>query len=195
MGFGTGGQPHSRRGHSANRRGRDEAQPLIAEGRGGAISASTRRHGQGRLMRYAAASRFRPACSAPWRSLGTWPGALKRTGHRTQPTLGRGRIECSFRAETLYARHVPKTKWVDRQIDDALVMVSTAAATAYAHRQARRHLPKAVVAGALVAALGTAAAVAAAGLGILGVSGAGAFWYRRKKQAAASTGWPTSVPQ
>jgi hypothetical protein len=84
-----------------------------------------------------------------------------------------------------------KTKWVDRQIDDALLMVSTAAATAYAHRQARRHLPKVIVG---VAAVGTAAAVAATSLGILG-AGAGALWYRRKKQAGASTGWQSSAPQ
>jgi hypothetical protein len=86
-----------------------------------------------------------------------------------------------------------KAKWVDRQIDDALLMVSTAAATAYAHRQARRHLPKLIVGGALVAAVGTAAAVAATSLGILGAGGAGALWYRRKKQAGASTGWQPPV--
>jgi hypothetical protein len=52
-----------------------------------------------------------------------------------------------------------------------------------------------IVAGVLVAAAGTAAAVAAAGLGILGAGGAGAVWYRRKKQAAASTGWQSPVQQ
>ena len=91
------------------------------------------------------------------------------------------------------ASPMSKTKWVDRQVDDALLMVSTAAATAYAHRQARRHLAKMVSAGAFVAAAGTAAAVAATGLGILGAGGAGALWYRRKKRAAASTGWQSSV--
>src|SRR5271168_4926631 len=80
------------------------------------------------------------------------------------------------------------SKWVDRQIDDALLMVSTATATVYARRQARRHLPKVMVGGALAAAAGTAAAVAAAGIGILAAGGAGAVWYRQNKKTSSS-GW------
>jgi hypothetical protein len=78
------------------------------------------------------------------------------------------------------------SKWVDRQIDDALVMISTAAATVYARRQARRHLPKVMVGGALIAAAGTAAAVAAVGIGVLGAGGAGAVWYRHNKKTSSS---------
>ena len=78
------------------------------------------------------------------------------------------------------------SKWVDRQIDDALLMVSTATATVYARRQARRHLPKVMVGGALIAAAGTAVAVAAVGIGVLGAGGAGAVWYRRNKKTSSS---------
>ena len=80
-----------------------------------------------------------------------------------------------------------RSKWIDRQIDDALLMVSTATATVYARRQARRHLPKVVVGGALVVAAGTAAAAAAAGLGVLTAGGAGAaVWYRHNKKSWSS---------
>jgi hypothetical protein len=82
-----------------------------------------------------------------------------------------------------------KTTWIDHQIDDALLMVSAAAATAYTHRHARRHLPKVLVGGAIVGGVVIAAAVAATGLGILGASGAGAYLYRRKKQADATSDW------
>jgi hypothetical protein len=79
-----------------------------------------------------------------------------------------------------------RTKWIDRQVDDALLMVSTATATVYARRQARRHLPKVIAGGALVAAAGTAAAVAAAGLGVLAAGGAGAAWYRHSRKSSSS---------
>lgn len=86
-----------------------------------------------------------------------------------------------------------KTTWIDRQIDDALLMVSAATATAYARRQAKRHLPKViVVGGALVAAAGTAA-LAATAVGVIGAGGAGALWYRKKKQAAPT--WYPAAPQ
>ena len=78
------------------------------------------------------------------------------------------------------------SKWVDQQIDDALLMVSTATAAVYARRQARRHLPKVMVGGALIAAAGAAAAVAAVGIGVLGAGGAGAVWYRHNKKASSS---------
>src|SRR5271154_7415119 len=84
----------------------------------------------------------------------------------------------------LKSSHVFGSKWVDRQIDDALLMVSTATATVYARRQARRHLPKVMVGGALIAAAGTAAAVAAVGIGVLGAGGAGAVWYRHNKKTS-----------
>ncbi len=94
----------------------------------------------------------------------------------------------------MYARRMLKSsrvfrsKWIDRQIDDALLMVSTATATVYARRQARRHLPKVIIGGAVVAAAGTAAAVAATGIGILAAGGAGAVWYRQNKKTSSS-GW------
>ena len=65
-------------------------------------------------------------------------------------------------------------------------MVSTATATVYARRQARRHLPKLMVGGALVAVAGTAAAVAAMGIGVLGAGGAGALWYRHNRKTSSS---------
>jgi len=81
--------------------------------------------------------------------------------------------------------------WVDRQVDDALLMVSTATGTVYARRQARRHLPKVIVGGAVLAAVGMAAAAAATGIGILGAGGAGVAWYRYRKNAPSPTGWQT----
>lgn len=43
-----------------------------------------------------------------------------------------------------------------------------------------------MVGGALIAAAGTAAAVAAVGIGVLGAGGAGAVWYRHNKKTSSS---------
>jgi hypothetical protein len=95
-------------------------------------------------------------------------------------------VVASYARRMLKSSSVFRSKWIDRQVDDALLMVSTATATVYARRQARRHLPKVMVGGALVAAAGTAAAAAAAGIGVLAVGGAGAVWYRRSKKTSSS---------
>ena len=95
-------------------------------------------------------------------------------------------------------------KWVDRQIDEALLAIAMQAGFLYAHRRARRMFPKvargAVLASGVGAATAAAAAVVATGVGILGVAGGAAAWYRHSKRSAAVTlqaaeaGWrPTGV--
>jgi hypothetical protein len=90
-----------------------------------------------------------------------------------------------------------KSKWIDRQVDEALLTASTVTGILYARRRARRMLPKAIAGGVVVAAMGSAAVVAAAGIGVLGtgVAGAaGAAWYRHRKKAASATDWQPPTP-
>jgi hypothetical protein len=87
---------------------------------------------------------------------------------------------------------VPMTsKWVERQVDEALLLVATQAAFLYAHRRARRLLPKVAVGAAVITGVGAATATAAAGLGAVGVLGGAGAWYRHrsKKAAAATVDW------
>ena len=89
----------------------------------------------------------------------------------------------------VYARRVSKSKWIERQIDEALLTATTTTGLLYARRRARRFLPKVIVGGAIVAAVGSAAAAAAAGIGVLGAGAAGAAWYRHNKNAATAPDW------
>lgn len=86
------------------------------------------------------------------------------------------------------------TKWIDRQIDEALLTATTATGLLYARRQARRVMPKVVVGGAIVAAVGTVAAVAAAGLGVIGAGAAGVAWYRHNNKRSAEQEWRPPMP-
>jgi len=89
-----------------------------------------------------------------------------------------------------------RTKWVDRQIDEALLGIAMQASFLYAHRRARRALPKValgavVVTGVGAAAAATAAAAAAAatvaGVGAVGAAGGAAAWYRRRSKKSSAT--------
>jgi hypothetical protein len=76
-----------------------------------------------------------------------------------------------------------RARWIDRQVDDALIAISTATGIMYARRRARRVIPKVMVGGTVAAA-----AVVATGIGIVAVGGAGLAWYRHRPSAAASAG-------
>lgn len=76
--------------------------------------------------------------------------------------------------------------WIERQIDEALLTTATTTGLLYARRRARRVLPKVMIGGAVVVALGAATA----GVGVLGVAGAATAWYRhRSKAVAPANGW------
>jgi hypothetical protein len=87
-----------------------------------------------------------------------------------------------------------RSKWIDRQIDEALLAVALQAGFLYAHRRARRVLPKVAVGAVVVtgAAVVTAAAATAAGVGALGVAGGAAAWYRRSKRSAETVPQPVA---
>jgi hypothetical protein len=82
-----------------------------------------------------------------------------------------------------------KSKWIDRQVDEALLTVSTVTGMMYARRRARRVMPKVALGTAVVVGVGAAAVVAATGLGVLGVGGAAAWYQRRSKSAAPADSW------
>jgi hypothetical protein len=80
-------------------------------------------------------------------------------------------------------------KWIDRQIDEALLLVATQAAFLYAQRRARRVLPKVALGTAVVTGVGAATAAAAAtaaGIGAVGLAGGGVVLYRRRAKSAAA---------
>jgi hypothetical protein len=78
-----------------------------------------------------------------------------------------------------------RTKWVDRQIDEALLGIAMQAGFLYAHRRVRRVLPKVAVGAVVVGGVGAAAAATAvAAATVAGVGGAA--WYRRSKRSPAS---------
>ncbi len=81
-------------------------------------------------------------------------------------------------------------RWVERQIDEALLMISMQTAFLYAHRRARRVLPKVAVGAAV--ATGVSAAATVAGLGVVGVAGGAAAWYRHSKRSAAAAPQPAA---
>ncbi|HXW59257.1 MAG TPA: hypothetical protein VEJ23_07235 [Solirubrobacteraceae bacterium] len=85
-------------------------------------------------------------------------------------------------------------KWIERQIDEALLLVATQAAFLYVHRRARRLLPK-VAAGALVlTGLGAAAATVAAGVGAVGAASGAVAWYRyrSRRNGDVTPAWDTN---
>jgi hypothetical protein len=91
-------------------------------------------------------------------------------------------------------------KWVERQIDEALLAIAMQAGFLYAHRRARRLLPKVALGAVVATSVGAAAATAVAGIGVVGVAGGAAAWYRHSKRNApvapepAAAGWrPTGV--
>ncbi len=81
-------------------------------------------------------------------------------------------------------------------------MISMQTAFLYAHRRARRVLPKVAVGAAVATGVSAAAAAAVAGIGVVGVAGGAAAWYRHSKKSAAVTpepgagGWrPPATPE
>jgi 4-amino-4-deoxy-L-arabinose transferase-like glycosyltransferase len=89
-------------------------------------------------------------------------------------------------------------KWLERQIDEALLLVATQAAFLYAQRRGRRMLPKMALGAAVLAGVGVAAATVAAGLGAVGLAGGAAAWYRYKNRSRdtfspASDTWGVSA--
>jgi hypothetical protein len=92
-------------------------------------------------------------------------------------------------------------RWVERQIDEALLMISMQTALLYAHRRARRVFPRVALGAAVATGVGAAAAATVAGIGVVGVAGGAAAWYRHSKRSAAAVttqpvaaGWrPTGV--
>jgi hypothetical protein len=83
-------------------------------------------------------------------------------------------------------------RWVERQIDEALLMISMQTAFLYAHRRARRVLPKVAVGAAVATGVSAAAAATVAGLGVVGVAGGAAAWYRHSKRSAAAAPPPAA---
>jgi hypothetical protein len=75
-------------------------------------------------------------------------------------------------------------KVIERQIDEALLLVATQAAFLYAQRRARRVLPKVAVGAAVLTGVGAAVATAAVGLGAIGVAGGAVAWYRQRAKKA-----------
>lgn len=100
------------------------------------------------------------------------------------------------------------SKWLDRKIDELLLLVSTQAGILYVHRktrrQARRMIPRvtkkrtAVAAGAGTVAVGTAAAATAAALAAtaaaaIGLAAGGTIWYRKRSQSSPEP-WSAPAP-
>ncbi len=77
-------------------------------------------------------------------------------------------------------------KWIERQVDEALLLVATQAAFLYVQRRARRLLPKVVLGTAVVGGVGAVAATAAAGIGALALVGGGVAWYRHRANSATA---------
>jgi hypothetical protein len=71
-------------------------------------------------------------------------------------------------------------KWLERQIDEALLLVATQAAVLYAQRRARRVIPRVVIGGAVLTGVGAAVGAAAVGLGAVGVAGGALAWYKQR---------------
>ena len=71
-------------------------------------------------------------------------------------------------------------KWIERQIDEALLFLATQTGFLYLHRRARRAAPKVAVGAAVVTGLGAAAAATAAGIGAVGLAGGAVAWYRHR---------------
>src|SRR5271154_4565857 len=84
-------------------------------------------------------------------------------------------------------------KWVDRQIDEALLAIALQAGFLYAHRRARRVLPKVALGAVVATGVGAAAAAAAAGIGVVSVAGGAAAWYRYSKRSAAVSPQPVAA--
>jgi hypothetical protein len=82
---------------------------------------------------------------------------------------------------------------VERQIDEALLMISMQTAFLYAHRRARRMLPKVALGAAVATGVSAAAAAAVAGIGVVGVAGGAAAWYRHSKRSAAESPQPAAA--
>ena len=78
-------------------------------------------------------------------------------------------------------------KWVERQIDEALLAIAMQSGFLYAHRRARRVLPKVALGAVVATGVGAAAAATVAGIGVVGVAGGAAAWYRHSKRSAAVT--------
>ena len=83
--------------------------------------------------------------------------------------------------------------WADRQINEALLNLSTATGAMYVHRRARGLAPKVLIGAAV---LGLMALVAAAIAGIIAVVGAGgaAAWYREHRKVAAAQATAAAPP-
>ncbi len=84
-------------------------------------------------------------------------------------------------------------KWVERQIDEALLAIAMQTGFLYAHRRARRVLPKVALGAAVATGVGAAAAGTVAAVGVVGVAGGAAAWYRHSKRSNAITGQPTAA--
>ena len=69
-------------------------------------------------------------------------------------------------------------KRVERQIDEALLLVATQAGVLYVHRRVRRACHKLAVGATVVTGVGAVAA----GLGAVGVVGGAVAWYRHRVQ-------------
>ncbi|HEY5046303.1 MAG TPA: hypothetical protein VII53_10645 [Solirubrobacteraceae bacterium] len=71
-------------------------------------------------------------------------------------------------------------KRVERQIDEALLLVATQAGVLYVHRRVRRACRKIAVGATVVTGVGAATAIVAAGIGAVGVVGGAVAWYRHR---------------
>ncbi len=84
-------------------------------------------------------------------------------------------------------------RWVERQIDEALLAISMQTAFLYAHRRARRVLPKVALGAVVATGVGAAAAATVAGIGVVGVAGGAAAWYRHSKRSSAASPQPVAA--
>ena len=90
--------------------------------------------------------------------------------------------------------------WADRQIDEALLNLSTATGAMYAQRRARAagrrasvHAPKVLIGAAVLGLMALVAAAIAAIIAVVGAGGAAA-WYREHRKRAAAEATAAAPP-
>jgi type IV secretion system protein TrbL len=78
-------------------------------------------------------------------------------------------------------------KWIERQVDEVLLVLALEAGLLYVRRRARRVLRKGAHGAAVVTGLGAGAV-----LGSVAVAAAAAAWYRRRARRSAALALPSA---